>query len=207
MSAQTAPERMDSSDHLPNPQMDGRAAHQVPGSRCPRSSDMAYRFEALQEPLSRFSPLQATTVPQSIACRHVATLDGLGRLPTCAVQARPDVESAWTRGRHGFDVRLVVIGHDLVRNHASSLDRLAEEGLGAGRVAVVTKEHIHDHTVLINGPIQVALLSLAKQEHLVHEPLLADWASTAPHLGCELRPERLDPIEDSPVRDVDAALG
>src|SRR5919202_5122235 len=146
--------------------MDCRAAHQVPGSRCPRSSDMAYRFEALQEPLSRFSPLQATTVPQSIACRHVATLDGLGRLPTYSVQARPDVDSAWTRGRHGFAVRLLVIGHDLIWNHASPLDRLAEEGLGAGRVAVVTKEHIHDHAVLVDRPIQIPLVSLAEQEHL-----------------------------------------
>jgi hypothetical protein len=43
------------------------------------------------------------------------------------------------------------------------------------------------------------LVSFAEQEHLVHEPLLANWTSTVPHLGCELRPERLDLIQDSPV--------
>jgi hypothetical protein len=60
-----------------------------------------------------------------------------------------------------------MIGHDLVWDYlvwdySSVLDGLAEERLGTGRVTVLTKEDIHDHAVLINGAIQIALLVLTE---------------------------------------------
>jgi hypothetical protein len=97
---------------------------------------MTYRFEALPEPLSRFGPLQATIVPQSIACRHVCTLDCFGRLTACAVQLSANVDSGWTCVRDRLDVRLVMITHDLIWDHAGALDRLPKECLGTGRVAL-----------------------------------------------------------------------
>jgi hypothetical protein len=183
------------------------AGHQVASSGCSAASQVPYRLEAFQEPLSCLRSLQAATVAEPIACGHVTPLDRRGRFATCTVEARPDVVSAWTRARHGFDVRLVVIGHHFVRNYASPLDRLAEERLGAGRVAVVAKEHVHHHASFVNGSIQVPFLSLAEEEHLVHEPPLADRTSPASHLCRQLWRESLDPIEDSPMRDIDAAFG
>jgi hypothetical protein len=160
---------------------------------------MPYGFEALQEPLSGLSPFQATTVPQSIAGRHVATLDGLGRLPTCAVEPRPDVDGARTRGRHGFDIRLVMIGHDLVRRHPVALDGLPKEGLGTGRVAVLAEQDIDDHAILIDGAIQIPFLSLAKQEDLVHEPAPTDRTPMTSDLVGQAWPEGLDPVQDRTV--------
>jgi hypothetical protein len=198
---------MDGGHHLPNAPMHCWTTHQVASTRCSAAAQVTYGFEALQEPLSRLRPFQATTVPQSIACRHVTALDGLGRFATCAVQARPAMESAWARGRHSSDVRLVVIRHDFVRNYASPLDRLAEEGLCAGGVAVLAKEDVHDHAIFINGSIQIPFLSLAEQEHLVHEPAPAHRTLAASDLGCQLGPEGFDPVEDRSMRDVNAALG
>jgi hypothetical protein len=129
---------MDGNHHLSNTYMDRWATHQVTGARRTSPAQMAYGFEPLRESLSLFSLLQAATVPQSVTCRHVATLNGLCRLPMCAVQARPDMESARTRGRHGFDVRLVVIRHDLVGRDTVAFDGLAKERLSTGGVAALT---------------------------------------------------------------------
>jgi hypothetical protein len=81
----------------------------------------------------------------------VTALDRFGRLTTCAVQPSPYVLSAWARGRHRLDVRLVVVGHDRMRDDAGALDGMRKEGLRTPRVTVVAKEHIHDHAILING--------------------------------------------------------
>jgi hypothetical protein len=137
----------------------------------------------------------------------VAALDRLGRFTTGAVQARPNMESTWTRARHRLDVRLVVIGHDVVWNHASPLDGLAKEGLGTGCVAVLAQEHIDDHTILVDRAVQLGLLPRAGEQHFIDEPALADGTSVSTYLGRQLRPECLDPVEDGAVRDVDAALG
>jgi hypothetical protein len=92
----------------------------------------------------------------------VAPLDGFGRLTIGAMQASADMEGTRTGGGHCLDIRLVVIGDHLVRDHSGVLDGLAEERLGAGRVTVLAKEDIHDHAVLINGAIQIALLVLTE---------------------------------------------
>ena len=55
------------------------------------------------------------------------------------------------------------------------------------------------HAVFVDGSIQVALMSFAEEEHLIHEPLLADRTSAATHLGGQPRSERLDPVEDGAV--------
>jgi hypothetical protein len=80
----------------------------------------------------------------------MTALNCFGRLPACAVQPCPDVVSARARSRHGLGVRLMVISHDHVRNHASPLDRLLKEGLGTGGVAVLTEEDVDDHAVFID---------------------------------------------------------
>jgi hypothetical protein len=61
--------------------------------------------------------------------------------------------SASTHGCSVVDVRLVMIGHDLVRNHAGPLARLEKEGLSTRRIAMLAKEHVHDDTVLIDSAI------------------------------------------------------
>jgi hypothetical protein len=135
---------------------------------------VTHRFEAFQKALPCLSPLQSTAVAQPITRWQVTALNGFGRLATCSVQARPDVASAWTRGRHRLDVWLVMVGHDLVGRHTVALDSLSKEGLGTRCVAVLAQEHVHDHAVLVDRPIQVPLVSLAEQEHLVYEPPFAD---------------------------------
>ena len=197
---------MDNSDHLSNVRMRSWATHQVAGSRPPTSPHMTHRLEALQEPLPGLGSLQPPAIPQPIACRHVAALDGFGRLAMRAVQPRPDVKGARTDHGHCLDVRLVMIGHDLVRYYTRALDGLPKEGLRTRCIAVLAKEHIYHNAVLINGAIQIALLPLAEQEHLVHEPVFANWTPTASNLIGQPRSEGLDPIEESPMRDVDAAL-
>jgi hypothetical protein len=89
----------------------------------------------------------------------------------------------------------VVICDHLVGDHSGALDGLAKEGLGTGRVASLAEQDIDDHAILVNGAIQVPLLSLAEQEHLVDEPAPADRTPSASHLGCQLWSERLDPVE------------
>jgi hypothetical protein len=197
---------MNGSYGVPDSDMRYWAGYQVAGSRCSTPPQVAYRLEALQKPLARLSPFQSTTVPQPIAGRHMTPLHRLGRFTTRTVQARSDVEGTWTGRRDGLDVRLVTIGHDLVWHHPGALNGLAKEGLRTGGVAVLAKEHIHDDAVLINSAIQIALLSLAKQERLVYEPPLADRRAPVTHLGRQLWPEGLHPIEDRAVGHVDAAL-
>jgi hypothetical protein len=205
--AQAAPERMDGSDDLPDMSMRSLTRHQVTGSRHPASPQMAYCFEAFQESLSSLSPLQATAVPQPIAGGHVTTLDGFGRFAACTMEARSDMESAWTGSRDRLDVRLMVIGYDLVWDCSGALDRLAKECLGTGCVAVLAQQHIDDHAILVNGPIQVPLLPFAEQQDLVHEPAPTDRIPSPTDLSSQSRSERLDPVEDGAMRDVNAAFG
>src|SRR5690242_5667822 len=95
----------------------------------------------------------------------------------CAVQPRPDVQSTRTGGGHGFEVRLVMISHDLTGDHSGAVNRLAKECLGTGRIAVVTQQDVHDHAVFVDRAIQVPLLALAEEEHLIDEPPPADRMS------------------------------
>jgi hypothetical protein len=98
---------------------------------------VSHRFEAFQKSLPCLSPLQATAVPQSIACRHMAPFDGFGRFASGTVQARANVEGIRAGGGHGLDVRLVVIGDHLVGDHSGALHGVAKEGLGTYRVTAL----------------------------------------------------------------------
>ena len=53
---------MDISHHLPNPHVDCRATHQVAGAGRTSPAQMAYCFEALQEPLPDPGLLQPPAV-------------------------------------------------------------------------------------------------------------------------------------------------
>jgi hypothetical protein len=127
------------------------AAYQVAGTRRPAAPQVPHGFETFQKPLPGLSLLQTTAVAEPIAHGHVAPLDSLGRRAPCAVQPRSDVDSAWAGGQHGLDVRLVMIGHHLTRDHSSPFDRLPKEGFCTRRVAVLTKDYVDDHTVLVDG--------------------------------------------------------
>ncbi len=100
----------------------------------------------------------------------------------------------------------MVVGDDFLRHAPSTLDGLAKERLGTGRVAVITEQHVHDHTVLVDRPIQVTLLTLAEQKDFVDEPPPAN-PTPAANLGGQQGPEHLDPAQDGAMRNVDAALG
>jgi hypothetical protein len=100
-----------------------------------------------------------------------------------------------------------MIGDHFARDHSGALDGLAKERLGTRCVAVLAQEDIDDHAVFVDRAVQIELLPFAEQEHLVHEPMLADRTPTAPDLRRQVRPEHLNPVEDGPVRDVDATLG
>jgi hypothetical protein len=60
------------------------------------------------------------------------------------------MQGAGTRSRHSRDIRLVLIGDHFSRDHRAARDRLAKERPGTRRVAVLAKEHTHNHAVLIN---------------------------------------------------------
>ena len=136
---QAAAERMDHRHDFPHTRVRCWATHQVAGTRCSAAAEVTHRFEAFQKSLPCLSPLQPTAVAQPITHWHMTALNGFGRLTACAVQPCPDVVSARARSRHGLDLRLMAIGHDIVRHHASPLDRLPKEGLGTGGVAVLTE--------------------------------------------------------------------
>src|SRR6266568_730262 len=97
---------------------------------------MAHGFEAFQKALPRLGPLQSTAVAQSVAHGYMAAFDRFRRLSTCSMEPRPDVLSTGAGSRHCLHIRLVVIGHDLVRHHPTPHDGLAKERLGTRRVAV-----------------------------------------------------------------------
>jgi hypothetical protein len=180
--------------------------HQVAGTWRTVSPQVAHRFEAFQKALPRVGLLQSSAVAQSVAHGHVAAFDSFGRLATCSMQSRPDVLSAGAGGRHGLHLRLMVISRYLVRNHPGALDRLTEEGLGTCRIAVLTQQEVDDHAVFVDLSVQVAFVVLAEQEHLVDHPPPTKRLTVTSHFGSQLRSERLDPVEDSAVRDIDAAL-
>jgi hypothetical protein len=92
------------------------------------------------------------------------------------------------------------------RDYPSPLDRLAKERFGTRRVAVLTQQDINDYAILVDSSVQVALLALAEEKHLVHEPTPADPSTVTSHFGRQLWSERLDPVEDGAARDIDAAL-
>jgi hypothetical protein len=100
-----------------------------------------------------------------------------------------------------------MIGHDLARYHTVMLDGLPKERLCTCGIAMLAQEHIHHDAILVDGSIQVPLVALAKEEHLVDEPAPADRRSTAPDRSRQSGPEGLDPVEDSPMRDIDTTLG
>jgi hypothetical protein len=167
---------------------------------------MTHRFEAFQEALPGLRTLQSTAVAQPIAHGHMAAFDGLGRLTARPMQACPKVLRAGTGRGYRLDIRLVVVGDDLIWDQPAALDSLAKEGLGTRRVSVVPEQHIHDHAVLVNRPVQVALLTRTEQEHLVDEPAPAD-APMSSNLCGQQGSEHLGPGQDRAVRDVDAAFG
>jgi hypothetical protein len=92
-----------------------------------------------------------------------------------------------------------MIGHDLVWYYTGPPDGLLKEGLSTGGVAVLAQQDVDDNTLLIDGAVQVELVSLTEQEHLADEPAPANPTPTAPDLGRQLRPEGLDPIQDCPM--------
>ncbi len=194
---------MDHSHDFPHTRVRCWATHQMAGTRRSATPQMSDCFEALQKPLPCLGELQPTAVAQPVARWDMTPFDRFGRCAACAVQPSSDVSGAWARGRHRLDVRLMAIGDHFLRDHPSASDCLAEERLRAGRVTVLTEQDIDDHTVLVDRTVEVAFLSFAEQEYLVHDPALADRASTMSDLGSQPRPEYLDPVEHGPMRDVE----
>jgi hypothetical protein len=101
----------------------------------------------------------------------------------------------------------MAIGDHFVWDHPGALDRLAKERLHAGRLTMRTEQDIDDRTVLVDRTVEVELVPFAEEEDLVDEPPRTCRTSVASHLGRQLWSERLDPVEDGPMRDIDAALG
>jgi len=99
---------------------------------------MAHCFEAFQKVLPGLNAFQSSAIAESIAHRHMAAFDGFGCLATYSMKPGPDVLSAGAGSRHRLHIRLVVIGHDLARDHPTPLDRPAKERLGTRGVAVFT---------------------------------------------------------------------
>ena len=129
------PEGVDRRYNLTNARVLRWPTHQVAGTGRPASPQMPYRFEAFQKALPRLGPLQSSAIAQSVAHGHVAAFDSFGRLAMCSMEPRPDVLSTGTGGRHGLHRRLVVIGHQLVRDYPSALDRQAKERPGTVRTS------------------------------------------------------------------------
>jgi len=129
------------------------ATHQMAGTGRPVSPQVAHRFEAFQKALPSLGPLQSTAVAQSVAHGHMTAFDRFGRLTAHPMQPRPDVASAGTGRGYCLHIRLVVVGDDFLRHQFCTLDGLAKERLGTRRVAMVTQQYVHDHTVLVNSPI------------------------------------------------------
>jgi hypothetical protein len=132
------PEGMDRRHYLPNTRVLRWPTHQVAGTGRPASPQVANRFEAFQKVLTRIGPLQSSAIAQSVTHGDVAAFDSFGRLATCSMEPRPDVPGAEADGCHGLHVRLVVIGHHLLRDHTTTLDRQAKERFGTRRVALLT---------------------------------------------------------------------
>jgi hypothetical protein len=129
-------------------------------------------FEALQKSLPCLGALQPTAVAQPVARWDMTPFDRFAYRAACPVQPSSDVSGAWARGRHRLDVRLMAIGDHFLRDHPGASDCLAKERLRAGRVTVLTEQDIDDHTVLVDRTVEVAFLSFAEQEYLVHDPAL-----------------------------------
>jgi hypothetical protein len=144
---------MDQRDDFSNAHVSCWAAHQVAGTGRPASPHMTHRFKTFKKALPSLGPLQSTAVTEPIAHRHMTAFDGFGRLAVQPMKTRPQVLRAGTGRRYSLDVRLVVVGHDLVRDQPAALDGLAKERLGTGRIAVITEQHVHHHTVLVDTAV------------------------------------------------------
>ena len=113
-STQAISKSVDQRDDFSDARVTSWAAHQVAGARRPASPQMTHRFEAFQEALPGLRTLQSTAVAQPIAHGHMAAFDGLGRLPARPMQACPKVLRAGTGRGYRLDIRLVVVGDDLI---------------------------------------------------------------------------------------------
>jgi hypothetical protein len=75
-------------------------------------------------------------------------------------------------------------------------DGATEEGLGGGEVTVLSQQNIHHLPVLVDRPIQVALLGATEEEYFVDPPAPAEAPTVPACLDGELRAEGLGPAED-----------
>jgi site-specific DNA recombinase len=107
-------------------------------------------------------------------------------------------------------VGAVAVRGDLVGGHARDRLGRAEEGLGCRHVAVLAQHGVHEVTVAVDGPVQVAPPAAYLQVGLVHMPLAAAGATltmppTAEFVGQQRRELGL-PLADGFVAEDNATL-
>ena len=112
------------------------------------------------------------------------------------MQSRADVPSGWHCGGHCFDVRPVVIADYGMRTPSCPTQSSAEEGDGTGAVPFVPHQNVAALPVLIDGAIQVALLSAAAAEPFISIPPPSHSSPVVRERLGQLRSEGLHPIED-----------
>jgi len=100
-----------------------------------------------------------------------------------------------------------MITDNSLRHDASLSQGAPEERFGTDPISRLPEQHIHHLAMLINRPIEVALLLAAETKHLIHPPPPPRAPTVRTDGSRQLRAKRLDPGQHSPCRDIDMSFG
>jgi len=110
-------------------------------------------------------------------------------------------------GRHGFHIRLVMVGNDRCGRDIRTSQSLPKKRFRTSPITLVAQEHVNDLPLCINRTIQVEFLLATKAEDFVDGPLPPDPPSVLSERGGQLGTKHLHPVEHRTCSDINVTLG
>src|ERR1700746_954558 len=172
------------SGHLQDAERYRGSAHVLPTPRC-RGNMLAHAGAAAQEvselvvaaaiPPRRSSALQSQHRSTSALDAAVILLKSVVQIATCpmphmAAELCPDCPG----------IGIVAVGGDPIRGYAGHRLCRSKEGLGGGKVAVLTQHHVDQGASAIDRAIQIPPTTTHPNVCLVDVPAPADFAFSSP---------------------------
>ena len=160
------------------------SAHVLPTPRC-RGNTLAHAGPAAQEvselvvasatPPRRSSALQSKHRSTSALDAAVILLKSVVQIATCPM---PHMAAEFCPDRPGIGI--VAVRGDPIRGYAGHRLCRSKEGLGGGKVAVLTQHHVDQGASAIDRAIQIPPTTTHPNVCLVDVPASADFAFSSP---------------------------
>src|ERR1700756_3223894 len=172
------------SGHLQDAERYRGSAHVLPTPRC-RGNMLAHAGPATQEvselivaaaiPPRRSSALQSKHRSKSALDAAVILLKSVVQIATC-----PMPHMAAELCADGPGIGIVAVRGDPIRGYAGHRLCRSKEGLGGGKVAVLTQHHVNQGASAIDRAIQIPPMTTHPNVCLVDVPASADFAFSSP---------------------------